>query len=126
MRRATDSYAALLLIVSIIAVLLTASCEPYQVITVENQTSLPIKAEIWDVPLDYTGTPYLSYRDSRRKPVSPGESRKYAARVSRDRILGSQWKYVVVCADETTAIVYSRVFAWDELQDMGWRIEVER
>ena len=110
------------IIIGLILVLLVAGCEPWLTITIDNRTSFPIQVDIRPVPLDYSDTPSLTWHND-YVVIQPGKSQAFRA-IQNDRYVGSMNKYVVIAVTQTNEVVFSRVFTWDELHDMGWRVEI--
>jgi len=111
------------IVIGLILVLFAAGCDPYQVITVDNQASYPIKVDIRSVDLDYSGTPSLTW-DAPAVLIEAGKSQGAVAPIWDDRTVGSMNKYVVIAVTQTNEVVFSRVFTWDELHDMNWTIVI--
>lgn len=111
------------IVIGLALVLFATGCDPYQVVTVENRTSFPIKADIGTEPLDYSGTPRLMWEDP-VVVIEAGQSQRFVAPISKGRSVGSERKYPVVAIAETGEVVFYRVFTWDELHDMAWRVVI--
>lgn len=112
-----------LLFVILIFPLVCVGCDDYQIITFDNQTENPIQVDIKSVPLDYQDTPAFDYPQD--DVIQASESKKYVAPVWDDRTIGSERKYPVEAVNIEGEVVFYRVFTWDELRDMGWRIIIE-
>jgi len=125
MRRRILFLVAWLLLVVVFIGSLGLGCDSYQVITFENRTSSAVKVDLRQVPLDYVGIPELSYSDPRLSPIPAGETERAVTSVRKEREIGRKSKYAVVAAAETHEVVYSHVFTWDELHDLGWKILIE-
>jgi len=95
-------------------------------VNVENRTSVPVKVDIWEVDLDYTGTPYVeSYAKSEAPVVLPGEVIKFYTLIPPGRKQGIREKYPVTVITESDTILLQRFFTWDELNEMNWTIIIE-
>ncbi len=110
------------IVIGLVLILFAAGCDPYQVITFDNQTPFTIQVDIISVPLDYQGTPEFNFPLG--DVIKAGESKKYVAPVQDDRTVGAERKYPVEAVTETGEVVFSRVFTWDELHDMNWTIVI--
>ena len=82
-------------------ILSIAGCEPYQVITHENRTTLPVKIFLDVVPLDSSGTTRLSWDDPAGVVIATGESKRYVTNVPDNRKGGINYKYIVVAVTES-------------------------
>jgi hypothetical protein len=102
-------------------IVLLTGCEPYQSIIYDNQTSFTVKVDISLVPVDYSGTPTLTW-DSPGVVLSEKETKEFMTSVPNTKRGGADYKYTVVAVIETGEIVFSKVFTWDELHDMNWRV----
>jgi hypothetical protein len=110
------------IVIGLVLVLFVAGCEFYQEITFDNQTPFPIQVDIKSVPLDYQGTPEFNFPPG--DVIQAGESKKFVTPVQDSRTVGAERKYPVVAVAETGEVVFLRVFTWDELHDMGWKVEI--
>lgn len=110
-----------LLITGLLTILIFSGCDNYQTIIYDNQTKSIIKPFLGVVSRNYSGNPNQEYVDP-KVTVEPGQSRKFTEPISRTRDNGDLRKYVVVIKNEKDDIIFSRVFTWDELHDMNWRI----
>ena len=120
------------IVIGLVMVLFAVGCgcplipwgEPYDAVTFENQTPFPIKVDIRSVSLDYSGTPSLTW-DAPVVVIEAGRSQDLVAPLQQDdREIGSMYKYAVAAVTETNEVVFSRVFTWDELDDMDWIIVI--
>lgn len=99
------------------------SCEPYQTITLVNKTLSPIKVDIRAVSLDYSDTPFLTWNFP-ADVIKPGETQSLIYPIYNDRSMGVKKKYPITAIIETNQIVFYKIFTWDELHDMGWRVVI--
>ena len=106
----------------ILIIIFFAGCEPYQAITFDNKTSFQIKVDTIPVPSDYSGDISSMYREG--AVVERGQSKKYLTSVSNTR--PTDTKYAVVAVNEVNRVIFSKVFTWDELHDMGWRVVISQ
>ncbi len=99
-------------------------CEPYQSITFENQTVLPVKVNLYLVSLDYDSNPTRTWNES-GDVIYAGESKTLVTQVPDDRKGGLNYKYAMVAVTEDNEILLSKVYTWDELHDLDWRVIIE-
>jgi hypothetical protein len=111
------------LTISLLVLLVASGCESYQKLTINNSTSFSIQVDIRDVSLNYSGTPNFIW-DVQSKIIQPGLSLKYIATISKDRSIGIKSKYIVMAINETNEIMFYKIFTWDELHEMGWRVVI--
>ncbi len=116
---------AWLIVIVLIMVLLFTGCDSYQVIILENRTTSPIKADIRSEPLDYSGTPNLTW-DAPVPVIEIGKSQGLTAPIQKSRLVGVKRKYPIIAIIETGEVVFSKIFTWDELHDMGWRVVISQ
>ena len=97
------------------------------VVKFENHTAVPVKVHVKSVSLDFSGTytPSASYAGLATTPLQPGETVRFATLIHPKREYGIQAKYLVAAVAETNQVVYERVFTWDELDALGWRVVIE-
>jgi len=111
-----------ILLVAMLLIVATA-CEPYQTITFENDTSYQIQPDVYRVPLDYSGTPKPTWDDNYKEgKIDIGQSKKLVTQVPDGRAV--TMKFAVIAVNSNNDIVYSKVFTWDELHDMGWKVVI--
>ena len=103
--------------------LVAAGCDPWQSITYDNQTSFRVKLDLMAVPLDYAGTPTLTW-DGPGDVLNAGQAAKYSTPVRRSSKSRTIYKYTVVAVTETNEIVLAKVFTWDELREADWRVVI--
>jgi len=103
--------------------LLSIGCEPYQTITYENQTVLPVKVILYRVALDYTVIPKMNWNDP-GDVIGSGESKTYVTNVPNKRNGGIGYHYAVTGVTETGVVVISKIYTWDELHDANWRVMI--
>jgi hypothetical protein len=116
-------FSGVCLTISLLILLLASGCEPYQKVTIDNQTSSPLKVDVRNVSLDYSGTPKFSWK-TQVEIIQPGLSQKYIAMISKDRSIGIKNKYTVMAIDETNKVLFFKIFTWNELHDMDWRVVI--
>ncbi len=71
---------AWLVILGLAFSILNAGCDPWQSITYENQTASRVKVDLGAVPVDYGGTPTLTWHDP-GVIIEAGQSKKYSTSV---------------------------------------------
>ena len=111
-------------VIGLALVLFITGCDPYQVITFENQTSFPTKADIKSVPPDYFDTPRPNWYVP-VKVIEAGEYLRIGSSFRDDRTIGTKRKYPVIAVTEMGEVVFYRIFTWDELHDMTWRVVIK-
>lgn len=94
-------------------------------VIVHNDTSVSVKVDILVVPLDNNGTDIFSYQENSMSPISPGEDRRILTLIDPERKYGIQGKILVAAVAESEEVVYQRLFTWDELNSMEWRVVIE-
>ena len=112
------------IVIGLIVALSIIGCEPYQAIIYDNRTSTPVNVHLDLVPLDYTGNPTRTWNDP-GDIIEAGESKELITWVPNTKGGGNMYKYTVVAVTEKEKIILSKVFTWDELHDMGWRVVIE-
>jgi hypothetical protein len=98
--------------------------EPYQSITFENRTVLPVKVILYRVSLDYDSNPTQTWNES-GDVIYAGESKTLVTQVPNVRRGGLYHKYAMVAVTEDNEILLSKVYTWDELHDLDWRVIIE-
>ena len=95
-------------------------------VTVENRTSVPVKMDVWDFDLDYTGTPgAIPYAKLEIPPMLPGEVEKIYTLIPPGRKQGIKQKYLFTAITESDTILLQQFFTWDELDAMNWTLMIE-
>jgi hypothetical protein len=115
-----------LLLLGVLLMIFATGCEPYRTLIFENQTSRPIQTHVGVVSLEYSGTPNnitwnIGYKDA---IVDEGKSKELITSVRTGRTV--TFKYAVVAVNSDNEIVYSKIFTWDELHDMDWKIVITK
>jgi hypothetical protein len=103
--------------------LLSIGCEPYQAIAYKNGTTLPVKAILYSVSLDYTGTPNRTWNDPGTM-LNAGESKTLVTGVSNKRAGGIGYKYIAIAITETNEVIFSKIYTWDELHNANWKVVI--
>ncbi len=106
-----------------IALFLTG-CEPYKIITYDNQTKSSIKVTVRAVELEYFNEPISFTYDAHVPPIEAGKSQGFVSNISEEKLLGARYKYMVVAINETNKVVFSKVYTWDELNKMNWVVVI--
>lgn len=112
-------------IIGLLFSLLATSCDSWQSITFVNQTPFPIKVDTRSVSLDYSDPPQRFTYDAPVLPIETGKSQRFLTPVSVGRSTGAKRKYTVVAVNEANEVLFSKVFTWDELHDMNWRVVIK-
>jgi hypothetical protein len=102
---------------------LVTGCEPYQAITFENKTAVPVKVNLYNVSRDYTDIPTMTWNDPGAVVIGAGESKTYVTQVPNKRV--TWYKYVGIAVTETNEVVLSKIFTWDELHDANWKVIIQ-
>jgi hypothetical protein len=109
-------------VIGLVSILFVTGCDPYQIVSFNNQTSFLIQVDIDSVPLDYQGTPEFYYLPG--EFINPGESKSYVTTIWPDRRGGIDSKYPASALNKAGEVIFYRVFTWDELNDMDWTIVI--
>ncbi len=104
--------------------LMFAMDEHWQPIVYKNETSSPVTIDLSVVPLNYNDTPTLSWNGS-GVVIGVGEAKEYLTPVSDSKKSSTRQKYTVIAVTETNDVVFSKIFTWDELHDMGWTVVIK-
>lgn len=118
---------ALLLSLVLAATFVVSGCETRKGVTVVNGLTVPIEFSQVSVRSDYTGMLDLLYLDltDNRSLTPAGQQGMLSTLISPDRDEGILRKYLWYAVDLSGEVVYQKMFTWDELNDMGWRVEIE-
>ena len=104
--------------------LFAIGCEPYQAITFENKTTVPVKVIEYRVPQEYTGNPTGTWNDPGAGDIiAAGESKKFVTNVPNTRV--TREKFVVIAVSEMNGMLFSKIFTWDELHEANWRVVIQ-
>ncbi len=89
----------------------------------------PIKFEYLPVGLDFNGrfhmTPEFEWGKNSTREVPPNHELRMATLILPNRKYGSRNKYLVVAITPKDIAAYERLFTWDELEQLGWRVVIE-
>lgn len=113
-----------LLLTILLLSLFVVACEPYKIITFVNKTSSPIEINVINAPLNYSGTPKYAW-DVQDKIIEPGTSQNLVVSMYDDRSMGIKKKYPIIAITETNQVVFYKIFTWDELHDLNWKVEIK-
>ena len=106
-------------------IIASGGCERWQTVTFQNNTPYPIKIVLLPGSLDYPpttlGATYF-YEDAKVKPIEPGQAYKGKTTIYARRNIGIRFRYSIYAMSEAEGVVFSKVYTWDELHDMGWRV----
>jgi hypothetical protein len=111
----------LLLITGLLVILFLSGCDNYQTIIYDNQTQSIIKPFFGKVSKNFYGNPEQEYTDP-KIIVEAGQSKRFVEPISETKDNGDLYNYVVVVKNGKDETVFSRMFTWDELYNMDWRI----
>jgi hypothetical protein len=112
-----------LLIFVIFTSIFMTGCPDYVPITFENQTSRPIQADIWNVSLDYSDTPKITWDPNYENSIDVGQSKKFGSKIPTERV--TRTKFVVAAVNDLNQVVFSKIYKWDELKDLNWTIVIK-
>ena len=124
MKSFAHSSLGILMIIMLVFAFTIAGCEPYQSLTFENRAATPVNVTIAKVPLDYTENLSGTWDDP-NLILKPGELKKTVTDVPDNRRGGIRSKYIVLAVTETNAVVFYKIYTWDELREMEWTVVIE-
>jgi hypothetical protein len=111
-------------IVGLFIPLFFTACDDYQSITFDNQTAFSVKPDLSVVPADFSGDLGSTYTDP-GVIIEKGQKKRLIEPIPKTRKAGILSKYVVVAVNEKEEVIFSIMFTWDELYDMGWKIIIK-
>ena len=118
-------------VLSVAILVVSSACfgDPGTVITVANRLSEPIKFGAFPVGLDFNGrfhmTTEFEWRNLQIREVPPNHELRMGTSILPNRKYGSRNKYLVVAITPKDIAAYERLFTWDELEQLGWRVVIE-
>ncbi len=95
------------------------------IITLKNQTSIPVKVDISWVTQESTNLPsVLPYETNKNRILMPGVIDGIGTGIEPQREQGIDFKYYITVITEAGEL-WQKVFTWDELDKMDWTITIE-
>jgi hypothetical protein len=112
-----------LLFWGIFNLMIMTGCPDYITITYENQTSQPIQVDILNISPDSSVTPDLTWDPDYKYTIDVGQSMNFSTGIPKRRV--TIYKYAIVAVNDLNENVFSKIYTWDELNNLNWTIVIK-